>query len=105
VVGVAYYETTKAMMHDVISMTSDLVSSGLHWYTWGRGLIKLHHPAMSCIIKERPKGRQLVSYKPGVLAKVFSVVLTICLGSEEKGMVKRNDSTEGNLKQHVGEMG
>jgi len=39
-----------------------------------------------------------VSYKPGVLAKVFAAELIICLGYEEKGIVKRNYSTKGNLE-------
>jgi len=39
-----------------------------------------------------------VSYKPGALAKVFAGELIVCLGYEEKGIVKRNHSTEGNLE-------
>jgi len=42
--------------------------------------------------------KQLVSYEPGELAEVFAAELIICLGYEEKGIVKRNHSTEGNLK-------
>ena len=39
-----------------------------------------------------------MSYEPGALAKVFATELIVCLGYEEKGIVKRNHSTEGNLE-------
>jgi len=39
-----------------------------------------------------------VSYEPGALAKIFAAELIVCLGYEEKGVVKRNHSTKGNLE-------
>jgi len=39
-----------------------------------------------------------VSYELKVLAKVFAAELIVCSGYEEKGIVKRNESTEGNIE-------